>query len=80
MAYTPTVLPRGQNLEDYLQQELLRIAAEFGSVEEGRAFLILHNAPAKQREGMLVLADGTDWNPGTGSGYYELKGGVWVKL
>lgn len=80
MAYTPAVFPRGADIAEYLQQELLRISAEFTFLEDGRAFPILHNPPLKERDGMLVNADGTDWNPGSGAGYYERVGGVWVKL
>lgn len=31
----------------------------------------LHTAPAKVRAGMLVMADGADWNPGSGEGLYR---------
>lgn len=37
-------------------------------------------APDKPREGMIRLADGTNWNPGSGIGLYQYLGGVWVKL
>ena len=37
-------------------------------------------APAKPREGMVVLADGTSWNPGAGAGFYGYRGGAWRKL
>jgi hypothetical protein len=39
-----------------------------------------HNEPPKPLEGMLVLADGTDWDPGSGEGFYGYRGGAWVKL
>jgi hypothetical protein len=32
---------------------------------------ILHAAPVRIRAGMLVIADGTDWNPGSGAGLYR---------
>lgn len=38
---------------------------------------VWHVAPAKPREGMLVYADGTDWNPGSGAGYYVYYAGAW---
>lgn len=40
----------------------------------------LHVEPAKPRTGMIVLADGSDWNPGGGAGVYARYGGNWVKL
>lgn len=80
MAYTPEILPRGQDLAEYLQRELSRIAAEFTLIEEGRGKPILYVEPPKLRDGMLVYADGTAWNPGSGAGFYERRGGAWVKL
>jgi hypothetical protein len=38
---------------------------------------IWHVPPGKPREGMLVYADGTDWNPGSGAGYYVYYAGAW---
>ncbi len=40
----------------------------------------LNAAPAKPRGGMVVYADGTNWNPGAGEGIYAYYGGVWNKL
>jgi hypothetical protein len=40
----------------------------------------LHAEPERVREGMVVLADGTDWNPGSGAGFYGYYGSAWVKL
>ena len=37
-------------------------------------------APAKPREGMIRLADGTLWNPGSGSGFYGYRAGAWRLL
>lgn len=41
---------------------------------------ILHAAPSKPVEGMEVVADGTDWDPGSGAGKYLYIGGSWTKL
>lgn len=40
----------------------------------------LHEEPKKPRSGDVALADGTDWNPGSGAGYYGYYGGAWHKL
>lgn len=40
----------------------------------------LHVEPAKPRSGLTVLADGTDWNPGSGAGVYTYYGSAWHKL
>ena len=37
----------------------------------------LHVAIAKPRDGMVVFADGTDWNPGSGRGYYGYYSAAW---
>lgn len=37
-------------------------------------------APDKPRKGMIVYADGTTWNPGSGEGFYGYQGSAWVKL
>lgn len=39
-----------------------------------------HQEPIRPREGLIVLADGTDWNPGSGVGLYVYRGGAWRKL
>ena len=40
-----------------------------------------HVEPEKPRDGMIVLADGTDWNPGGGGeGFYVYYNATWTKL
>ena len=41
---------------------------------------VLHKEPDKLQEGLTVLADGTDWNPGSGAGVYTYYGAAWHKL
>jgi len=43
-------------------------------------FVKLHVEPVKPRDGMVVYADGSDWNPGTGEGIYTYYGAAWHKL
>lgn len=43
-------------------------------------FQVLYSAPSRPREGMVVVADGTTWNPGGGAGIYLRIGGAWTKL
>jgi len=62
-----------------LQRELDSISDTF----KGLAYLQLkelHVAPIRPRTGMVVLADGTDWDPGSGAGFYGYYGSAWVKL
>jgi len=80
MAYQPTPIPQEGITPAYLQEELLRIAADLGMVEEGRYLPVLYAAPKKPREGMLVRADGASWNPGFGAGYYEYITGAWLPV
>lgn len=40
-----------------------------------------HKEPDKLEDGMIVLADGVDWNPTLGGqGYYGYYNGAWHKL
>lgn len=43
-------------------------------------FKVTYVAPAKPRETMLVFADGTSWDPGSGRGLYMYISGAWIKL
>lgn len=64
----------------WAMNELLTIARHLA---DGRDFDLLntiHAPPSKPREGMVVNADGTNWDPGSGAGRYERVGGAWVKL
>lgn len=64
----------------WAMNELLTIARHLA---DGRDFDLLntiHAQPSKPREGMVVHADGTNWDPGSGAGRYERVGGAWVKL
>lgn len=47
----------------------------------GLAQLIeLHEEPPKPRVGLLVWADGTDWDPGSGVGLYVFDGSAWLNV
>lgn len=76
----PTTITTLEELRDYVTDELGFVAQEFSSTN----LLWLnpvHRAPDKPREGMILYADGTDFNPGgTGKGVYVYDGTNWVKL
>ena len=82
MSYSPTAPPNDPaKLAEYLHAELLQISAILNMVEEGSGLKIWQAAPAKPREGMLVIAAGIPgWDPGAGKGAYEYKSGSWNKL
>lgn len=81
MPYHPTTPPEDsdQVLTSYLIRELRRIGAQF-EVVDSIQLPVLHNPPEKPRDGMIVLADGTNWNPGSGAGFYGRSAGAWVFL
>lgn len=41
---------------------------------------LLTAEPADKTNGMIVYANGTDWDPGSGAGFYGREAGAWVKL
>lgn len=67
-------------LSGFLRLELQRIAQEFTDEREFVKLKTLYAAPSRIEEGMVVKADGTTWNPGSGAGVYARVGGAWVKL
>ncbi len=41
---------------------------------------VLYAVPKKLREGLIVIADGTSWNPGAGAGTYVYRSDAWRKM
>ena len=41
-------------------------------------FQVLHVEPERPRQGMVVFADGTNWDPSDGEGLYVYKSGGWT--
>ena len=82
MTYSPGVIisEKDPELAVMIAQELAEIAKAFAAVDN-IVLKTLHEEPVKPREGMIVLADGTNWNPiAAGGGYYGYYGSAWVKL
>lgn len=77
--YIPEPLLGEKGLVEYIQRELLRISIAFEGVKE-IALDELNVEPERPREGMIVLADGTNWNPGSGVGFYGYANGTWAFL
>lgn len=69
----PTTLPE---IVTFLEEELRTIAEALAGVEEVQ-LVELHVAPDKPRDGLIILADGTNFNPGSGAGFYGYRGGAW---
>jgi hypothetical protein len=64
----------------YFTEELEKISRAFQKIESGTFLPVLHNEPTKKRLSQLVFADGADWDPGSGAGYYFWSGAAWVPL
>jgi hypothetical protein len=78
MAYIPSDRPLdSEQLGAYLSNELQRISREFQSSQPFAIIDTLYAAPLKPREGMIVKADGTTWNPGSGAGFYGYRSSAW---
>ena len=58
-------------LEDRIQELEAQVVSQLQMVKQ-------YNAPIRFHEGMLIYADGTNWDPGTGIGLYQYRGGSWV--
>lgn len=83
MKYQPRTVPASlaRGLAAWLSKELRNIANALAAPEvEVMRFPPLAVEPSKRSEGMLAFANGTDWNPGSGAGLYEYRGGAWQKL
>lgn len=65
----PVVNPELQPIVEYVFRELLRVAAITNMVADGQLEEVAA-APARPINGMIRLADGTLWNPGSGRGMY----------
>ena len=82
MAYRPTPIPqRGlpRNLRLWLATEFQLIANALANVDNV-TLTPLASEPERLTDGMIVYANGTDWNPGSGAGVYARQAGAWVKL
>ena len=78
--YKATPIPNAgsvQEVLDYISRELLEIELAFAKVQNGELAYTRHVEPSKPRTGMIVLADGSDWNPGSGQGAYCFYAGAW---
>jgi hypothetical protein len=79
--YTPLVPGINTDPLQYAHTELQRIGDALQLMQTDHVtFRVLHNAPVRPREGAVMFADGTDWNPGGGRGLYQYSSGAWVKL
>lgn len=79
--YRPSNVPADPSeIPAFLRTELERLARYITSAQPFLYLSTSHAAPTRPQEGMVVKADGTDWNPGAGAGFYGYKAGSWVLL
>jgi hypothetical protein len=65
----------------FLLKELQKIQAVLSNLSTESINIPLRAAePERYEEGMIVGADGSNWDPGSGSGLYQLRSGAWVKI
>ena len=78
--YEPGPLPENpEDLGIYVVTELKRL----GSILFNQSVMRLeetNTAPTKPRDGDIRYADGSNWNPGAGTGIYLFDGSSWTKL
>ena len=70
---TPSDLP---NLVRYLFKELVRVGQAISTLNP--VVPTLNVEPERPEEGLQVIADGTDWDPGSGNGLYIYLNAAWV--
>lgn len=83
MSYQPTAIPSDtpEGLRAWLANQLRQIANALQSPSVDTLHIIPRGAaPAKYSDGDIVYADGTNWDPGSGAGFYGRESGAWVKL
>lgn len=80
--YSPGVLDQSSlsSLAQSMRDELSRLAQQLSQPADYMALQTLHVAPTRYFEGMVIKADGTNWNPGSGAGVYVRIGSAWVKM
>ena len=78
--YVPGIVPDDpKQMRQFMQDELYRIKVAIDALAAGHLTQV-HVAPTKPRQGDTRLADGTDWNPGSGQGVYCYYNSTWNKL
>lgn len=65
--------------ERYIDERFRDLQRE-NQVSEFVRFKVLHREPKRPRHGDVVMADGTDWDPGSGEGLYVRKTAGWSFL
>lgn len=81
MNYTPNAVPNDPaSIPEFLQRELSVISRTLQGKVSSVWMAPRNVAPDKPRDGLLVKADGTNWDPGSGEGVYCYYGAAWHYL
>jgi hypothetical protein len=70
----------GQLPADTAPEILRELRAISEAIGSGKPFIrldLLSKPPKKYGDGVVVLADGVNWNPGSGAGFYGYRAGAW---
>lgn len=69
-------------LADWCLRQFIKISEALYTPSGNVTFTVLYAEPSKVRAGMVVYADGTTWNPGSGQGLYRrnVANSAWVFL
>lgn len=80
ISYAPTEPPEDpQQLRRWLKDEFQLVSNAVTLLAAGH-FDVTYVAPAKPRRGDVRYADGSSWDPGSGTGIYYYSGSAWVNL
>lgn len=81
--YAPTAVPEDtpRGLKAWLASQFRMIAAELIQAQPVTVTVtVLGVEPRRPQNGMIAYADGVEWDPGSGEGFYGYEAGAWVKL
>lgn len=79
--YTRGVIPQEpEKIATMVELELRKIQQVLDWVIQSLPFDERNAAPEKVYDGMVVRADGTNWNPGSGQGAYIYYNSAWNYL
>lgn len=80
MTYTPKEVPDdSKDFRRFLSEQLREISNAFQQVNNLK-LAELNVAPNKPRDGQIIYADGTNFDPGLGEGFYGRVAGAWVPM
>ncbi len=80
MVYRPGLPPKdAEQLGAFAEEQLREVGENLDTIDN--VTLVEFNAvPAKLKTGMITLADGSNWDPGAGGGFYGYTGAGWIPL